>query len=586
MNYLWSFCELYNQEYRILSWKSELNYMEEHTYGGRVPSLSAYLDEVHRPENTEGIIQGLENFLREKYRQEYGPGRGIEGSEQRGIPETKAKQILGLQGNTHIDKLELKPPKKAFQISEKTKMKLLKEAVQEGYLDEVHLRMPWHPKPFLEGEIETFPYEHDTAILYRAVTVDEFFVNGGKTPHNRSALNDGYIKPGNQIGNGGYLAKDKWDEDPEDFDVQDIDFSKWSDQEIGIYMGPLNVAITFSKMFKKKYRADPLILELEVPTDKLHTLVRNQESRVKNDSISYSSHKMTDISNLQEFKQEFDESSFKNSIEAFRYYFRKLSKQKHNEGGIQFGVRHAIPLNWIRGIWNYNPNINPNEEPAFETFENVLNDLEEKYPLRIYGAVGDERRKELIEKEIKDEYGFLESINNRASNLEKRLNELEEILESLSNFSNKANQEVQNRKEINKLVEAMSEEMGYLRQLDKLRERTERYILEGQGRQKKLLQNELDDPIKIESLEDLLEKLDQIEALIHEIKQVTEIDMEKEKELAAKNTWSYKDLERERNFKENIDEELLELVEKVPSLRPLKKKIEGNKGNYVRKFAD
>lgn len=200
-----------------------MQYNKNRRYGGRVPSLDDYIEDFYRPENTKGLLKGLTNFIRDRYGENYNwTQRG--NSEYEGVPKTKAEQILGLEGNTHIKKLESLPPKKAYKMSGENKKKLISEAAESGYLDEIHLRTPWHPKPFLEGKIETFPYEHETVILYSAITIEEFFVNGGDTQHARSALRDNYFKPENN-----------WAHLPE---PEKINYDEWSGNELGIYGFP------------------------------------------------------------------------------------------------------------------------------------------------------------------------------------------------------------------------------------------------------------------------------------------------------------------------------------------------------------
>jgi|APHM01.1.fsa_nt_gi hypothetical protein len=95
----------------------------------------------------------------------------------------------------------------------------------------------------------------------------KLFEGGGTSPHHRSSLEDGYIKPENN-----YDHNQRGGE---------IDFSSWSGNEVaGIYMGFLNTARNFTRS-EINPDHDALILQLEVPTNKLHAIVASKERRQK-----------------------------------------------------------------------------------------------------------------------------------------------------------------------------------------------------------------------------------------------------------------------------------------------------------------
>lgn len=532
---------------------------KNHSYGGRVPSLSEYLEDFYRPENTQGLLEGLTNFMRDKYGESYSwTQRGQQNSEYEGVPKTKAEQILGLESNSHISKLESLPPKKAYQMSEEDKKKLISQAIENGYLDEVHLRTPWHPKPFLEGKIETFPYEHESAILYTNVTVNELFVGGGPK-HIRSALADNYFKPEND-----------WADLPE---PDEMDFDKWSGNELGIYMGFLNIGETFGSYISRKYNTEVLLLEVEIPTDKLNTLVRKKEDRKKG-NIKYSKEDMIDLQSLQGMEKEFNEQGFENPIEAFHHYCQKVASAKNlgKAEGIQFGVRHAIPFGWVRGAWDKQEHY----EPLFEPLDKVIERLENRHPIKMPGVTSKEERKELIKEQIEQEYTHLVQMDQDAKDILEIIKEVDNELAQLSEpvSGSKSLSEKEAEALVDFLISKLSEPLGYNSHYKRMRRKM-----------KYMINFSLEESPKIEFLDQLMEEIDEIRNRAEKILQITDEDFEEEIEKAAQNHWNLKDLEKKRDFREKIEEDLVKLIENLPNLLRLTNKLSNHRQQYVNRLS-
>jgi hypothetical protein len=508
--------------------------MEEHKYGGRVPSLSDYLDDAMRPENEQGLVKGLESFFRSEYEYKWF-NRGQSDSKYRGIPHTKAKQVLGLEDNTRINKLEKAPPKNASKLSRKKKQQMLRDAVEKGFLDEIHLRLPWHPKPFLEGKIETFPFEHDSVILYSAINSHELFKGGGETEHPKSALNDQYFKPENTWG--------KKIDNPETVNLSE----KWSGNEIGIYMGFLNNAARFGKQVVAEYdsESDPLVLEIEVPTEKLNMLVAVEEDR-KDGNFSYKKSEMTHISNLEEAREEFDEKEFRNPVKAFQHYCKIVSNADSLDPaeGIQFGVRHSIPFNWVRGVWDQDTF----RKPIFEPLEKVISDLKSRYPNQMPDSVS--------KREIKKDYRELEDIESGIGSIANDAYRLkgdfiEDVIKPIE------------EEDPNRLVSNLNN--GYYHSY-------RRNLREG-------IQNfgvDLDSSPSIDNIAELASEKESILKVLENLREKAKkyaLDLQNiEEEFRHKDSWKEKELKKMKNDELEIIRELADLISQIPDLSPFLQK--------------
>lgn len=349
-------------------------------------------------------------------------------------------------------------------------------------------------------------------------------------------------------------------------------------------MGFLNVGEKFGRMISRQYNTDFVVLELEIPTDKLNTLVRDREGR-RSDDISYERGSMTDLQSLDEMKKEFSEEGFDNSVEAFRYYCQVVSNADGVAGaeGIQFGVRHAVPFKWVRGVWDEKEH----EEPVFESLDNVIERLESRYPIKMPGSVSKEERKELIKEEIGNEFTHLLQMDKDAKKMLEIVNQIDNKLNQLSPpvSGSKSLSEKEAEALVDFLISELSGALDYNSYYERIRRNTKWMIDNSSSYSSSLSSFSLDDAPRIEYLDELIQEIDEIKDRLEKILQITDEDINEEVELAARNHWNLKDLEEKRDFREKIEEDLVEVVENLPNFEPLSAKLKNHKGQYVKRLS-
>jgi len=209
------------------------------------------------------------------------------------------------------EKVRQNPPVVADKSERERKLvfkQTVAEAQRKGYLENFRLQEPWHPRLFMKGEINTYPYQHNSMITFRGVSRDHFYL-GGDNPegkgsnatkrHPKSVLNLGYWNPGNSFN-------------------KDNDDAVWTTFK--------QTAKTYANKIVDGKRG--VLLKMQVPTR----------------WIQCGAHKSwggTVVNNLEEIQEEFG------SPESYR----KHIKNNKNEQ-CAWLVRPQVPLEYIIDVWD------------------------------------------------------------------------------------------------------------------------------------------------------------------------------------------------------------------------------------------
>lgn len=245
------------------------------------------------------LLNDVAKYLEEEY--------NIPASSPNNPSSIKAKELM--DGRTpNNPKLRNHPPVVANKSERKRKLvfkKIVKEAQEKGYITNFQLSEPWHPRLFMEGELNTFPYQHNSIITFRGVSRDHFYL-GGDDPtgkgsnatkrHSDSVLNLGHWNPGNS-----------WNSDNDD--------AVWTTFK--------DTAEGYASRITDGKRG--VLLKMQVPTK----------------WIQCGAHGVREVNNLKEIQEEFG------SPEAYREHIRNNSDEQ-----CAWLVRPKVPLHFIKKIWD------------------------------------------------------------------------------------------------------------------------------------------------------------------------------------------------------------------------------------------
>lgn len=293
-----------------------------HTYDA-IPSNISYTDRILAENRRKEVFQELQNFLRQE--------KGLSAGEA----EKTAEQMLNKGG------------KKAA--------KTIAEAEAEGYLPDFRLHEPWHPKPFLNGDLITYPYQHDSVILYTGINKHMFFKKSSEKRYEDSRAPESIIKTG---------------EIPPTNDHKGV----------GNYLGFLEVAKHYAKKSRdlSDHNVGGAVLEVQIPTEKLVTIVDQMPPFYSN------------LSELREAYEVEDEFEGPQGPEAFWRDCQDTDIER-----VHFKVSGPIKKEWITGVWD----TENSRKPIFVPLDDFLKTLASQYE----GEIPDEQLAEKERKEILEE---------------------------------------------------------------------------------------------------------------------------------------------------------------------------------------
>jgi hypothetical protein len=257
------------------------------------------IDEGTEQNNKNWLLTEISNYLSDKYR----------------IPNTPPNKLAMWKAIELMEGYKRDIPEKVVQMDptvnnksdQKRKTffkKIVLKAEKEGYLQNFELSEPWIPKLFVEGELNTYPYQHTTMISYRGVSRDHFYL-GGDDPegkgnnaskrHPESVLNLGHWNPGNTFN-------------------ENNDDAVWT---------------TFKDMAKNTYAKKGerlgVLLEIQAPTQ----------------WVQCNAHDRREVNNLKEIQEEFG------SPENYREHIQNTGDEES-----AWLIRPKVPLRFIRRAWD------------------------------------------------------------------------------------------------------------------------------------------------------------------------------------------------------------------------------------------
>lgn len=135
---------------------------KDHDYGEYIKEIN-FLDVAKESIEDQRIYNRTKEFLIEEYEDR------LTGARKRRKIKQKAKQAVHPRLNGPQNFI---PKFKGRAGTEQ----LIKDAIEEGYLRNIKLNVPWHPAIYEdENKLTTFPHQHKAAVVYSGRSMDELY---------------------------------------------------------------------------------------------------------------------------------------------------------------------------------------------------------------------------------------------------------------------------------------------------------------------------------------------------------------------------------------------------------------------------
>jgi hypothetical protein len=362
---------------------------------------------------------------------------------------------------------------------------------------------PWHPKPFLKGKRVTFPYEHDSVVLYSGINKHLFFdKKSPKKPENsrssESILKTGKIPAGPEHQTGGK----------------------------GVYFGFTRVAEMVAKDSVKKinHNIGGAVLEVQIPSKNIITIDLL--------SLNHPDYK-GEYRSLDELKERFG------TVEKFW----RFCQDNQDGEKIQWKTERDLPLKYVTGVWD----VENSRKPIFTSFKEFLKNLKSQYGEHIPDSSNhvladlkvNKERKQILEET--EEY---KQVLEKAKILSKKTNNFNNILRSLkqTGYSKTTQKRLKkNLKEFNSGREEVSE------------------ILETEF--------DVEDSKPVIQLKNLTGNLSEMEELVKSAEEGLKEAIADEQEHYYKENWNKKDIKKEQFFEERVEDRLGEMILQLPFIQ-------------------
>lgn len=352
-----------------------LDYYHEkdtHNYGDLFSEID-YLERIIKEDEKKRLTAEFADYLEK----EWNNAKAGPNSRERALK--KATAILKGEEMTHI-------APKIKNNANASRRKLIKQAVNKGYVKDFILHEPWHPAVFFDdNQPTTFPFQHEYAVFYSGQPRHVFFSTRGKkeihetytetengeviqrprNPH--SILIQGELKPGNRhqrIGNKNYEDKGPYAN--------------------AIYGSTLNIAAG-KYAGGEYYNSNGPTFELLVDTNNLAVMPRGGTR------IDGEYRPLGTMHNLEEII---------NSMKKPEILKNMVEEESKKATVLELKYRKPIPLQHILGIWDTDIG---SGEPQFLSLETYVELLYERYPERMparkdHGFEADNIEKDVIQK--------------------------------------------------------------------------------------------------------------------------------------------------------------------------------------------
>lgn len=269
------------------------------TYLSNIDWEEKIISEGVEQNSKKWLLNDIANYLKHEY--------DIPSSPPNNMSSRKTKELMdGIQ----LENSDLRnhPPVVSDKSERERKLKfkkVVKDAQEKGYIQNFQLSEPWHPKLFLEGELNTFPYQHNSMIAFGGVSRDHFYLGGdnpegkgrnAKKRHSDSVLNLGHWNPGNSFN---------------------------EDNEDAVWITYKRTAEAYAS--RKTDGKRGVLLKMQVPTK----------------WVQCGAHDVREVHGLKEIQNEFG------SPQNYRKHIKNNSDEK-----VAWLIRPRMPLHFIRKVWD------------------------------------------------------------------------------------------------------------------------------------------------------------------------------------------------------------------------------------------
>ena len=383
---------------------------------------------------------------------------------------------------------------------------------------------PWHPKPFLKGNRVTFPYRHDSVVLYTGVNKHIFFHKESderprKSRNPKSVLETGVLNPGNS-----HIGSDP---------------NASGHRTEGVFFGILPVAKHFATQYSH-HGVGGTVLEIQIPPQALITLIRNlsneeiRKYQMKHGEDPEMFERITASNGVERLKEKFS------SPEGFRKELLTEEEKGRSGEDIQWVVEQEIPLKYITGVWD----VENSRKPVFSTFDDFLKNLKSQYgehvpsdSNHISGLEVKKERKQILE-EVEEYKEILDLVEVR---LNSKIRQFGQILNQLKQ-------------------DGYNEEKGrgLIQRVDRYNERREELS--------EILETDFDveDSKPVIQLKNLPGNLSEMEEIVKSSEEGLKEAIADEQQHHHKQNWSKEDLKEEKIFEERLEDRLGKLILRLP----------------------
>ncbi|MEF8880244.1 MAG: hypothetical protein V5A72_00235 [Candidatus Nanohaloarchaea archaeon] len=287
---------------------------------------------------------------------------------------------------------------------ESGRVEAIKEAISYGYIVNITVKKPWHPKIFLDEDyISTYFLQHEYVVLYTGQKKHIFFTEERKQDLLEQRPYDHFNNAGSVLGQG-FLAKD----DP----------NRFTDERQTYYTTEPSNAKNYGRKGDPPLYDSSVVLEVCVPRSFL-------KYQLKKDSRA-------NIDNLPKMNE----------------YFGGPVNHNPSYNDVEFHIRKRLPLEYIMKVWDIEKSP---EKPVFMPLNKYASVIKRDFPDRVpnlgnTNLMAPQDIQESTEKEI-----------SAVDRLNRVTQELQELVDNLKNLRSK-NEEIVSS--IKNLLERSSESTG------------------------------------------------------------------------------------------------------------------------------
>lgn len=391
-----------------------------HSYGEYIDQID-FIEVAETQVGEEKLVDSIAKLFLSEYSDQ------LPQKNKRKIAYLKSKSLVRKNGKGYKNILRKFNREKGYR-------RAIKECIEKGYIRNIKLSVPWHPKIFTdEDKLTTLPWQHKYSVLYSGRKVFEFATepyvrskqNLSGTPNVDQAEDIGNL---NSIIKTGYIEANSRHttskEQSEDFMNRTTSMGG-SPRAWAIFL-TTNVEYAASYASGMEGVDSEPVLELEVPSKFLMMPI----GRSKNAKYLYAK-------NEKEYFSHFDSpEQFKQAqIQGFK---------THRENEILFTKTlentdyPVLPINYINGVWDRKRY----KKPYFIPLENYINYLKKNFPealpTEISSKSGKTQRNEFARSkkpsENKKDYILtLETSHHIVKEIGKRCSSIEDNLHTIKN---------------------------------------------------------------------------------------------------------------------------------------------------------